>query len=115
MTFPSLVRLAKTPVDLTEEFVYQVPSGNTTSITQIVLCNTSASAVTVNIAITGSAATSTVPSDRVFSAMSLSPNETMMAMANILLLAGEKLWASASVDDVVNLIASGVQTPDPPA
>lgn len=110
MPAPTLIRLAKTPVPSTEAVAYQVPTGYTVSVTQIVLCNTSASAVTVNVAITASASSSTVASDRIFSAMSVAAGETMMAMANIILLEGEKLWANASANNVVNLVASGVLT-----
>jgi hypothetical protein len=108
----AIARLAKTPIDATEEVVYQVPSGGAATATQLVFCNTSGSTVTINIAITGSAATSTVASDRIFSAMSLAANETMMISADLILLDGEKVWASASADDVVNLFMSGIeQTP----
>jgi len=107
--FPAISRLAKTPIDLTEEVIYQVPSGGVASINQFVLCNTSASPVTLNIAITDSAATSTATSDRIFSEMSFSANETMMISADIILLSGEKVWASASADDVINLFMSGIE------
>ena len=107
--FPAVSRLAKTPIDLTEEVVYQVPSGGIATINQFVLCNTSASPVTINMAITSSSSTSTVSSDRIFSAMSLSANETMMISADIILLSGEKVWANASSDDVVNLFMSGIE------
>jgi hypothetical protein len=107
--FPAISRLAKTPVDLTEEVVYQVPSGGVASINQFVLCNTSSSNVTINLAITAGAATSTATSDRIFSEMALAGNETMMISADIILLSGEKVWASASVDDVINLFMSGIE------
>lgn len=107
-------RIAQTPIDLTEEVVYQVPTGGAASIGQLIFCNTSASSVTINMAITNSAATSTVASDRIFSAMALSANETMMISAEIILLSAEKIWANASVDDVVNLFISGIEQ-SPPA
>lgn len=107
--FPAISRLAKTPIDLTEEVVYQVPSGGVASINQFVLCNTSSSSVTLNIAITDSSASSTATSDRIFSEMALSANETMMISADIILLSGEKVWANASADDVINLFMSGIE------
>ena len=105
----AIARFAKTPIDLTEEVVYQVPTGGAATVTQIILCNTSASSVTVNIAITAGTETSTIASDRIFSEMSLAANETMMISSDIMLLDGEKVWASASVDDVVDLFLSGVE------
>lgn len=109
----SIARLAKTPIDATEEVVYQVPTGGAASASQLIFCNTSASSVTINMAITDSAATSTVASDRIFSAMALAANETMMISADIILLSGEKVWASASADDVVNLFMSGIEDTPP--
>jgi hypothetical protein len=102
-------RIAQTPIDLTEEVVYQVPNGGAASIGQLIFCNTSSSNVTINIAITAGSATSTVASNRIFSQMSLTGNETMMISAEIILLSEEKVWASASVDDVVNLFISGIE------
>lgn len=108
----SIARLVKTPIASTEEVVYQVPSGGAASGTQFIFCNTSSSAVTLNVAITDSSATSSAASDRIFSEMSLAANETMMISADIILLDGEKVWANASVNDVVNLFMSGIeQTP----
>jgi hypothetical protein len=106
--FPAISRLVKTPIDLTEEVVYQVPSDKLTNINQLIVCNTSASTVTFTIAITPSASASTVASDRIFSAMALAANETMMISAELILMSGEKVWASSSSDDVVNLFMSGV-------
>jgi hypothetical protein len=110
----AVTRLAFTPIDATEEFIYQVPSGGTTVISQMVLCNTHSAAVTVNLSVTASGATSTTSTNRIFNAMSVAANETMMIMADIYLQSGEKLWASASSDDVVNILISGVEaTPEP--
>jgi len=110
----AVTRLAFTPIDATEEVIYQVPSGGTTVVSQLVLCNTHSSAVTVNISVTSSAASSTTAANRIFSSMSAAGNETMMIMADIYLFSGEKLWASASADDVVNILISGVEaTPTP--
>jgi hypothetical protein len=44
----SIARLAKTPIDATEEVVYQVPTGGAASASQLIFCNTSASTVTIN-------------------------------------------------------------------
>jgi hypothetical protein len=106
-------RIAQTPIDATEEVVYQVPTGGAASIGQLIFCNTSSSNVTINIAITAGSATSTVASNRIFSQMAITGNETMMISAEIILLSDEKIWASASADDVVNLFISGIeQTPE---
>lgn len=114
MATVEIARIVFTPVDLTEESVHQVPTGETLIITQIILCNTHSSGVTVNLAITGSSATSTTAANRIFSSMALAANETMMIASDIFLQAGDKLWASASADDVVNLLITGVKTiPDP--
>jgi hypothetical protein len=46
--------------------------------------------------------------------MALAANETMMIASDIFLQAGDKLWASASSDDVVNILITGVKTiPEP--
>jgi hypothetical protein len=105
----AIARLVKTPIDSTEEVVYQVPSGGGATATQLIFCNTSSSNVTINVAITSSSATSTTASDRIFSQMSLTGNETMMISSDIILLSGEKVWASASADDVVNFFMSGIE------
>jgi hypothetical protein len=104
----AITRLAFTPIDLTEEVIYEVPEDGTTLVTQMILCNTHTSAVTVNLSVTNSAASSTTTANRIFHSMSIDPGETMMIMADIYLYDGEKLWASASSDDVVNILISGV-------
>jgi hypothetical protein len=102
-------RLAFTPVDATEEAIYTVPSATTTIIKQIMLCNTHASAVTVHVALTNSAASSTTAANRILSSFSISANETTMIAMSLVMTAGEKLWASASTDDVVNIAVVGVE------
>jgi hypothetical protein len=108
MSIPVQSRLVKTPIDLTEEVVYQVPSDTTALLTQIMMCNTSGGVVTVNIAVTASASSSSETTDRIFSNFSLAANETVMIMTSLPMANQEKLWASANTDDVVNLIISGV-------
>lgn len=105
-----MIRLATTPIPSTESVAYQVPTGFTSNMTQIMLCNTHTGAVTVNIALTGSAATSSSSTDRLFSAFSLVSNETVMVSTNIPLSAGDKIWTSASVNNVVNFVISGIET-----
>lgn len=102
-------RLAFTPVDATEEVIYTVPSATTTIIKQIILCNTSGSAVTVNISVTNSGASSTTAANRIFNSFSVSSNETTLAAMSLVMEAGEKLWANASSDDVVNAIVVGIE------
>lgn len=110
MSVPQITLMAKTSLAASDTNVYQLPADTEASITQICLCNTHTSAVTVNVAITGSAASSSVASDRIFSAMSLDPNETMMVMTNMPLTNQDKIWANASTGSVVNLFISGVTT-----
>jgi hypothetical protein len=105
-----MIRLATAPIPSTESVAYQVPTGFTSNMTQIMLCNTHAGTVTVNIALTGSAATSSASTDRLFSAFSLVSNETVMVSTNIPLDAGDKIWTSASVNNVVNFVISGIET-----
>jgi hypothetical protein len=105
-----MIRLATTPIPSTESVAYQVPAGFTANMTQIMLCNTNTGTVTVNIALTGSAATSSASTDRLFSAFSLVSNETVMVSTNIPLSAGDKIWTSASVNNVVNFVISGIET-----
>lgn len=107
-----MIRLASTTVPSTEAVAYQVPSASTANMTQIMLCNTHSGGVTVNVALTDSAATSSASIDRLFSAFSLTSNETVMIMTNTPLFAGEKIWTNASVDGVVNLVISGTVTAD---
>lgn len=106
----SLKKLAQTPIDATEEVVYQVPASTDTVVTQLMLCNTSASSVTITISATASGATSTGAADRIFNSYSVSGNETVMIMTSLPLANREKIWAFASSDDVVNLVLSGVET-----
>ena len=108
-----MIRLATTPIPSTESIAYQVPTGFTSNMTQIMLCNTHTGTVTVNIALTGSAATSSASTDRLFSAFSLVSNETVMVSTNIPLYAGDKIWTSASVNNVVNFVISGTETEQP--
>ena len=105
-----VARIVFTPIDATEESIHQVPTGETLIITQLILCNTHSAGVTVNLSITNSAATSTTAANRIFNSMSLDANETMMIASDIFLQAGDKLWASASSDDVVNILITGVKT-----
>jgi hypothetical protein len=105
-----MIRLATTPIPSIESVAYQVPTGFTSNMTQIMLCNTHTGTVTVNIALTGSAATSSASTDRLFSAFSLVSNETVMVSTNIPLDAGDKIWTSASVNNVVNFVISGTET-----
>lgn len=102
-------RLAFTPVDLTEEVIYTVPSSTTTIIKQIMLCNTHSAAVTVHVALTNSAASSTTAENRILSSFSVSSNETTLVATSLVMTAGEKLWASASSDDVVNIVVVGIE------
>jgi hypothetical protein len=110
MTTVAVARVVFTPIDATEEVIYSVPTGETLIITQIVLCNTHSAGVTVNLSITNSAATSTTAANRIFNSMSLASNETMMIASDMYLDTGDKLWASASSDDVVNILITGVKT-----
>ena len=102
-------RLAFTPVDLTEEVIYTVPSSTTTIIKQIMLCNTHSAAVTIHVALTGSAASSTTAANRILNSFSVATNETTMIAMSLVMTAGEKLWASASSDDVVNIVVVGIE------
>jgi hypothetical protein len=110
MATVEVARIVFTPIDATEEVLYQVGTGETLVITQLVLCNTHSSSVTVHFSITGSADTSTTSSNRIFNSMALAANETMMIASDIFVPAGDKLWASASSDDVVNILITGVKT-----
>lgn len=102
-------RLAFTPVDATEEVVYTVPASTTAIIKQIMLCNTHSSAVTVHVSLTGSAASSTTAANRILNSFSVATNETTMVAMSLVMTAGEKLWASASSDDVVNIVVVGIE------
>jgi hypothetical protein len=102
-------RLAFTPVDLTEEVIYTVPSATTTIIKQIMLCNTHNAAVTIHLSVTGSGASSTTAADRILHSFSIASNETTMIAMSFVMEAGEKLWASASSDDVVNIAVAGIE------
>lgn len=102
-------RLAFTPVDATEEVIYTVPSVTTTIIKQILFCNTHNAAVTIHVAVTGSGSSSTTAANRIFNSFSVAANETTMVGMSFVMTAGEKLWASASVDDVVNIAVAGIE------
>jgi hypothetical protein len=108
MSSPAIVRFVTAPIPSSDTMIYQTPNDNTALITQLVLCNTHSGIVDINIAITNSSATSSTASNRIFSAFSLSPNETMMVATNLPILENEKIWASSSVNNVVNLVASGI-------
>lgn len=112
MSVPQIARLVKTTLTTSDTNIYQVPTGYTASITQIMLCNTHSAAVTIDVAITGSSATSSATTDRIFSSLSLSANESMMVMTNVPIFAGEKVWADASIGGHVNIVISGVLTAD---
>jgi hypothetical protein len=102
-------RLAFTPIDATEEVIYTVPASTTTIIKQLLLCNTHNATVTVHVAVTGSGSSSTTASNRILSSFSVSSNETTMVGMSFVMTAGEKLWASASTDDVVNIAVAGIE------
>lgn len=102
-------RLAFTPVDLIEEVIYTVPSSTTTILKQILFCNTYNSSVTVHVAVTPAAANSTTAGNRIFNSFTVSPNETTMVGLSFVMTAGEKLWASASIDDVLNIAVAGIE------
>jgi hypothetical protein len=102
-------RLVFTPVDSTEEIIYTVPAATTTILKQILLCNTHNAAVTINVAVTGSGASSTTAANRIMSTFSVSANETTLVALSFVMTTGEKLWASGSVDDVVNIAVAGIE------
>lgn len=100
-------QLCDTRVPVTEAVVHQVGSGITANLTQVILCNTHSSSVTVDIAVTSSASTSTVVGDRIFSSLTIEAGQTSILMTNFILNAEEKIWADASVNNVVNILAYG--------
>ena len=102
-------RLAFTPVDLTEEVIYSVPAATTTIVKQIILCNTHTATVTVHVALTNSSASSTTAANRILSSFSIASNETTLVAMSLVMSDGEKLWASASSDDVVNIAVAGIE------
>jgi hypothetical protein len=102
--------LVKTTLSNGDTMVYQEPISKKASITQVCICNTHSGPVTVNVAITNSSATSSAVTDRFFHEMSLSANETMMVITNMPLSDRGKIWANASVNNVVNLFITGYTT-----
>lgn len=100
-------KLSDTRASSTEAVIHQVGSGIKVNLTQIILCNTHSSSVTVDIAVTSSASTSTVVGDRIFSSLTIEAGQTSILMTNFILNAEEKIWADASVNNVVNILAYG--------
>jgi hypothetical protein len=92
--------------------VYTVPSNSSATIKHGVLCNTSASAVTVSLSVVPSGGTASA-SNRIISGVSL-PANSSISLKNYLegaqLGAGDFISVTASVVDVLTVVLTGVVT-----
>jgi len=98
---------AQLPIHASEAATYTA-SGGTVLVTQIILCNTSASTVTVRISLTNDGASSTTAANRIFHELSMTAQETIMLMPDLLVPSGHKVWASASTGNVINAVLTGI-------
>lgn len=93
-----------TPTDSTAGR-YLVPSATTTIVKQIIFCNTSTTtAATVNVGV-GTTATA---ANRIISALTVAPSETVTYNCNVVMTATEKLFLVASIVDVT-ITVSGIE------
>ena len=99
--------MAQLPIHASESAVYTASSGDVL-VTQIILCNTSASTVTVRISLTDSGSSSTTSANRIFHELSMTAQETIMLMPDLFVPSGYKIWASASTGNVVNAVLTGI-------
>jgi hypothetical protein len=87
---------------------YTVPSSTTTVVKQVLLCNTTASAVTATIYCVPSG-DSAGDSHKIVNALSLAANETVMMSMSLVMTAGDKIKAGASTGSAVNIVLNGVE------
>lgn len=103
----SLLAQAQLPVHASESATYTASSGDVL-ITQIILCNTGSTTVTVRISLTNAGASSTAAVNRIFHELSITGQETMMLNPDLFMPSGYKLWGSASTGSVVNMVITGI-------
>jgi hypothetical protein len=102
----SLLTQAQLPVHASESAT--ITASADTLVTQIILCNTSSSTVTVRISLTNSGASSTAAANRIFHELSMTAQETIMLTPDLFVPSGYKVWASASTGNVVNAVFTGI-------
>lgn len=88
--------------------VYTVGAGKTAVVKQIVLNNTSASAVAVTANILPVSASASA-SNAIISGLTIAPNSQIIWSADIPLTAGEKVSLSAGTANVITYVVSGIE------
>ena len=105
-------RLGAGPDLLTTSYVsiFQVGSGATTIVKQIMVCNTDPSAtITFSLCLLGSSDTvATEPDDLIFSAVALDPGETRLINLSLVMVASEKIYGKASTASKITITISGI-------
>ena len=102
----SQLAMTQVPVHASEAASFTASAD--TLVTQIILCNTSSSTVTMRISLTNSGASSTTAASRIFHELSLTGQETIMLMPDLFVPSGYKIWTSASTGNVVNIVLTGI-------
>lgn len=101
----------------TSTVLYTVPQSTTTIVKQIILCNTTASAVTVTL-VCKPLNVSQASSQNFFNALSVGANETLTFQTNLVLTNNgstsnstnsDQIIGSASAGTAVNIILNGVE------
>jgi hypothetical protein len=103
-------RLGAGPDLLTASYVqiFQVGSGATTIVKQIMVCNTDSSAtITFSLCLLP-AGTPAEPNDLIFSAVALDPGETRLINLSLVMGAGEGIYGKASTANKITITISGI-------
>lgn len=98
--------LARTAASLTNTTLYTSPTGVTTYVEDVTICNTSGAPVTVSVALVPLGGT-VGASNALFSAMSVAANTTTQWKGRQVLLAGGSIQASASSTSCTIHISGG--------
>jgi len=101
----------------TSTVLYTVPQSTTTIVKQIILCNTTAAAVTVTL-VCKTMGLPQATSQNFFNALSIGANETLTFQTNLVLTNNgstanatnsDQIIGSASANTAVNIIMNGVE------
>ncbi|CAB4128639.1 hypothetical protein UFOVP225_50 [uncultured Caudovirales phage] len=88
--------------------IYTAPASTTTVIKQIIINNTSASAVAVSAYVLPVSATASA-ANAIISSLTVAPNSQLIWAADIPITAGEKLSMLAATGSVMTYVVSGIE------
>ncbi len=107
---PMQAKQLKAATTLTTSYVtmYTVPGSTTAIIKEILLANTTASAVTASVSVVPSAGSAST-SNNILGAVNIDPNSTTVVELHTLMIAADFISAKASAGSAINIMISGVE------